>query len=414
MSETAAPAGTAGPHLLAAAYLADDTLKRCPYDLLSQLRDVAPVVRTAGGPWLVLDYQAAQSVLRNPAFSRSRAAADTLPTFIDPGPAADIWMSKMVSTDGERHRRLRSLVNKGFTPRAVEKWRPVVQSHANEILWTTHGRRRMEAVAEYAYPLPERVICTLLGVPASDSTRFEAWTAAIQNRVVTGRGAESARAAASQAILDFAAYLTALVAAHEPSTDGDVLSQLAFAEEEEGSRLSQRELVSVAMELIIGGHDTTANLITIGIYELASRPGLFSSFARGEFSVSDLVEELVRALSPVQLSLSRVATQNVEVAGHVIEAGDVVLVSLAAANRDPAAFPSAETFDPSTPAPHHIGFGVGAHYCLGANLARLEAQVALKAVLERLAGLHLTVSDSELTWREGSLVVAPTSLPVAW
>jgi cytochrome P450 len=315
-------------------------------------------------------------------------------------------MSKMVSTDGERHRRLRGLVNKTFTPRAVGKWRPVVQAHADEILRAAQGRRHMEAVSEYAYPLPEHVICTLLGVPASDRALFEGWTAAIQNRVVTGRGAESARAAAAQAILDFAAYLTELVSAHEPNPEGDLLSQLASAEEE-GSRLSQQELVSVAMELIIGGHDTTANLVTIGVYELARRPGLFSSFARGEFSIAGLVEELIRARSPVQLSLSRVATQTVEVAGHVIEAGDVVLVSLAAANRDPS-------FDPARPTSNHIGFGAGAHYCLGANLARLEAQVALAAVLERLAGLHLTVGEAELTWREGSLVIAPARLPVAW
>ena len=413
MNEKAAAASRVEPHQLAAGYLADDTVKRRPYDLLAELRETAPVVRTAGGPWLVLGYEAGQSVLRNPVFSRSRAAADTLPSFIDPGPAADIWMSKMVSTDGERHRRLRGLVNKAFTPRAVEKWRAVAASHADEILRTTQGQRHLEAVSEYAYPLPEHVICTLLGVPASDSALFEGWTAAIQNRVVTGRGAESARAAAAQAISDFAAYLTGLVAAHEPDPDGDVLSQLALAEEE-GSRLSQQELVSVAMELIIGGHDTTANLITVGIYELARRPGLFSSFARGEFSISGLVEELMRARSPVQLSLSRVATQTAEVAGHVIEAGDVVLVSLAAANRDPSAFLSPEAFDPSRPAPNHIGFGAGAHYCLGANLARLEAQVALTAVLERLAGLHLTVSDAELTWREGSLVIALASLPVAW
>jgi cytochrome P450 len=412
VSETAAAANRVVRHL-AADYLADDTLKRCPYDLLAQLRNAAPVVRTAGGPWLVLDYDAGQSVLRNPVFSRSRAAADTLPSFIDPGSAADIWMSKMVSTDGERHRRLRGLVNKAFTPRAVERWRPAVQAQAGELLRTTQERRHMEAVSEYAYPLPEHVICAMLGVPASDSPLFEAWTAAIQNRVVTGTGAESARAAAGQTILDFAAYLTELVSAHEPSPDGDVLSQLAFAEEE-GSRLSQQELVSVAMELIIGGHDTTANLITIGIYELARRPGLFPSFERGEFSVVGLVDELMRARSPVQLSLSRVATQTVEVAGHLIEAGDVVLVSLAAANRDPSAFSSPDTFNPSKPTSNHIGFGVGAHYCLGANLARLEAQVALTAVLERLAGLHLTVGDTELTWREGSLVVAPARLPVAW
>lgn len=412
MNETVA-ASRMEPHQLAAGYLADDTVKRCPYDLLAKLRQTAPVVRSTGGPWLVLDYEAGQSVLRNPVFSRSRAAADTLRSFIDPGPAADIWMSKMVSTDGERHRRLRGLVNKAFTPRAVGKWRPVVQAHADEILRAAQGRRHMEAVSEYAYPLPEHVICTLLGVPASDRALFEGWTAAIQNRVVTGRGAESARAAAAQAILGFAAYLTELVSAHEPNPEGDLLSQLASAEEE-GSRLSQQELVSVAMELIIGGHDTTANLITIGVYELARRPGLFSSFARGEFSIAGLVEELMRARSPVQLSLSRVATQTVEVAGNVIEAGDVVLVSLAAANRDPSAFPSPETFDPSKPAPNHIGFGVGAHYCLGANLARLEAQVALAAVLERLAGLHLMIGEAELTWREGSLVIAPARLPVAW
>jgi cytochrome P450 len=398
---------------LAHRYLADDAEKRSPYALLGELREAGPLIRTAGGPWLVLGYDAARTVLRDRRFSRSRAAADTLSSFLDPGPAADIWTAKMVSCDGETHRRLRLLVSKSFTPHAVERWRPMVESHASQILDGVTAQGRMEAVAEYAYPLPEHVICALLGVPLTDHVLFERWGAAIQNRVVTGTGRDEARAAAATAILEFSDYLSGVVAAHEPSPDGDLLSQLAYAEEE-GSRLSRQELVTIAMELINAGHHTTANLIAIGIYELARRPELFAVAAEGELRVEDLVEELLRARSPVQLSLSRVATETIELAGKTVEAGDVVLVSLASANRDPALFPGGDTFDPSRESSRHLAFGNGPHVCLGQHLARVEAQVALGAVLERLGGLHLTVREDELTWQQGSLVIAPARLPVAW
>jgi cytochrome P450 len=394
-------------------YLADDGEKRSPYDLLRRLRDAGPLIRTTGGPWLVLGYDLAKSVLRDPRLSRSRAAADTLPSFIDPGPAAEIWTSKMVSTDGETHRRLRLLVSKAFSPRAVGRWRPVAEARANEILDEVTPRGSMDAVAEYAYPLPEHVICSLLGVPVADRLLFERWTEAIQNRVVTGAGAGERRAAAADAILQFTEYLSGVVAAHEPDPEGDLLSQLAHAQEE-GSRLSRQELVTIAMEVIIGGHDTTANVIANAIYELARQPQLFAAAQRGEFTAEEFIEELLRARSPVQLSLTRVATETIELAGQIVQAGDVVMVSLASVNRDAAVFPGGDTFDPCRGGEKHMAFGHGPHFCLGSHLARLEAQVAIGALLERVPTLRLAESEDGLPWRQGSLVVAPARLPVSW
>jgi cytochrome P450 len=394
-------------------YLADDREKRSPYDLLRRLRDAGPLIRTTGGPWLVLGYDLAKSVLRDPRFSRSRAAADTLPSFIDPGPAAEIWKTKMVSSDGETHRRLRLLVSKAFSPRAVERWRQVAEARANEILDEVTPRGSMDAVAEYAYPLPEHVICTLLGVPVDDRLLFERWTEAMQNRVVTGTGAAERRAAAADAILQFTDYLSGVVAVHEPDPDGDLLSQLAYAEEE-GSRLSRQELVTVAMEVIVGGHDTTANLIANAIYELARRPELFAAARRRGFTADAFIEELLRARSPVQLSLTRVATESVELAGQTVEEGDVVMVSLASVNRDAVVFPDGDTFDPFRGGEKHMAFGHGPHFCLGSHLARLEGQVAIDALVQRLPTLRLTESEDALPWRQGSLVVAPARLPVTW
>jgi cytochrome P450 len=398
--------------LCAHRYLADDTEKRAPYDLLRTLREACPLIRTSGGPWLVLGYDLAKSVLRDARFSRSRAAADTLPSFLDPGRAAEIWTTKMVSTDGEAHRRLRLLVSKAFSPKAVGQWRPVAELRATEILDEVVPRGGMEAVADYAYPLPEHVICTLLGVPIADRALFERWTEAIQNRVVTGVGVGERRAAAASAILEFTDYLAGVVDEHEPDPEGDLLSQLAHAEEE-GSRLSRQELVTVAMEIIIGGHDTTANVIANAIYELARHPALFAAAQAGKFTVEEFIEELLRARSPVQLSLTRVATESVELAGATIEKGDVLMVSLASVNRDPAVFDGSDRFEPGR-AEKHMAFGHGPHFCLGSHLARLEAQVAIGALLERLDSLGLSESEAELPWRQGSLVVAPARLPVSW
>ena len=319
----------------------------------------------------------------------------------------------MVSSDGETHRRLRLLVSKAFSPRAVGRWRPVAEARAKEILDEVTPRGSMDAVAEYAYPLPEHVICVLLGVPVADRLLFEQWTETIQNRVVTGTGADARRAAAADAILQFTDYLSGVVAVHEPDPEGDLLSQLAYAEEE-GSRLSRRELVTVAMEVIVGGHDTTANLIANAIYELARRPELFAAARRGEFTVDEFIEELLRARSPVQLSLTRVATETVELAGQTVEQGDVVMVSLASVNRDAGVFPDGDTFDPFRGGEKHMAFGHGPHFCLGSHLARLEAQVAIDALVRRVSTLRLTESEDALPWRQGSLVVAPARLPVSW
>ena len=170
----------------------------------------------------------------------------------------------------------------------------------------------------------------------------------------------------------------------------------------------------VAMEVIIGGHDTTANVIANAIFELARRPDLFAAARQGEFTVEEFIEELLRARSPVQLSLTRVATETVELAGQTVEEGDVVMISLASVNRDAGAFPGGDTFDPRRGGEKHMAFGHGPHFCLGSNLARLEAQVAVGALLERMSTLRLTESEAALPWREGSLVVAPSRLPVSW
>jgi cytochrome P450 len=155
-------------------------------------------------------------------------------------------------------------------------------------------------------------------------------------------------------------------------------------------------------------------VIANAVYELARRPDLLAALRHGEFTVDEFIEELLRARSPVQLSLTRVATETVELAGQIVEEGDVLMVSLASVNRDPGVFPGGDTFDPRRGGEKHMAFGHGPHFCLGSHLARLEAQVAIDALVRRVATLRLAESEDALPWRQGSLVVAPARLPVSW
>jgi cytochrome P450 len=394
-------------------YLLDDAIKRAPHEILTRLRDASPVVPTSAGPWLVVGHELGQAMLRDPRFSRSLAARQTLESFLPPGPAADLWLSKVVSSDGESHRRLRGLLSRSFTPRAVDLWRPMMANMARELIDAVIAHGSMDVVAEFAYPLPEHVICALLGVPDDDHELFEAWTRKINNRVVAGPGSDDARRTAETAILEFAEHVGAVIRDRRQHLGNELLSQLIITEEE-GSRLNDLELVALTIELINGGHDTTATLITNGALTLAENPALFAELKATPQLVATFVEELLRMRSPVQLSLARVATEDVELAGHRIRAGEVVLVSLASGSRDSAVFVDADEFDLARDPNQHLAFGSGAHFCLGANLARAEAQVAFAELTERLPSLELVQPAGALPWRQGSLTTAPSSLPVRW
>ncbi len=191
------------------------------------------------------------------------------------------------------------------------------------------------------------------------------------------------------------------------------MSQLITLEEE-GDRLNERELVAVMTEIINGGHDTTASTITNGTFMLTQHPAQFDRLKADPSLVPSAVEEVLRFRSPVQLSLTRRTTDDVEIAGVIIPRGSTVVVALAGANREPGKFEEPDTFDIGRSPNRHLAFGNGGHFCLGAHLARVELEVAFDRIARRLPGLRLTTDVADLTWRTTTLVMAPAALPVAW
>jgi cytochrome P450 len=263
-----------------------------------------------------------------------------------------------------------------------------------------------DLLAQFAFPLPITVICELLGVPLHDRDSFRAWSNAIAAGMASGVD--------NRAVADaLAAYIHELIAAKRASLGDDLLSEL-IAVRDDTDRLTEHELVAMVFLLLIAGHETTVNLIGNGAYLLLTHPEQRARLAADPGLVPAAVEEFLRYESPVETSTPRFTTEPVEVGGVSIPAGELVLVALASANRDPERFAGADRFDIERSDSAHVAFGHGIHFCLGAPLARLEGQVAFETLLSRLPGLALAVPPDGLAWRPGLLMRGLVDLPVRW
>jgi len=316
----------------------------------------------------------------------------------------------MLNKDGEDHRRLRRLVTKAFTPRMVERLRPRVLEIADELIDRVESRGRMDLVEEFAFPLPITVIAELLGVPAADRDRFREWS----NAIVTPALSEEGLARFGELMQEFVDYLHALFEERRREPGDDLISALV-AVEEAGDSLDESELSSMVALLIVAGHETTVSLIGNATLALLQHPEQRAELEQHPELRSRAVEELVRYDGPVERTLTRWATVDVELGGRTIKRGDAVIAILGAADRDPSRFRAPDTLDLSAERDaKHVGFGRGSHYCLGAPLARLETEVALATLLRRLSGLRLAAPGDTLRWRPVPLFRSLAALPVAW
>ena len=396
-------------------YLLDYRHRRNPYGFLRELRNAEPVHQSSAGAWIISDHALAMDALRDERFSRGAAGYQTAATTFDAGPAVDLFRGRLVNSDGDTHMRRRKLVSRSFTPRAVAKWRPIIQETVDELIDAMEPRGSADLVPAFCYPVPERVICSMLGVPHDDHERFEAWTQVLNNRAIAGVDNEEQRRRAAQALIEFGDYVRDIIERRRNDPAEDLVSQL-IATEAEGDRMDETELVAMIVEMIGGGHDTTANTIANGVLTLLTHPDQFERVAADPDLIPGAVEEVLRYRSPVQLSLSRLTTEDVTYAGVTIPAGSIVLLSLAGANRDPALIEEPERFDVTRDPAHnrHLSFGFGAHHCLGASLARAEVQSALTTLISRLPSLQLAAVPDELPYRNLALITAPIKLPVSW
>jgi cytochrome P450 len=315
----------------------------------------------------------------------------------------------MLNKDGEDHRRLRRLVTKAFTPRMVEQLRPRIQEIADELIDAVESHGAMDLVDEFAFPLPITVIAELLGIPVADRDRFRRWTNAIMTPALTPEDMSQFGAAVDE----FVAYLRELFERRR-SLPGDDLVSALLQVEEGGDTLSEEELFSMVVLLIIAGHETTVSLIGNAVLGLLQHPEQRDALEIDPTRMSHAIEELLRYDGPIERTLSRWAATHVELGGQTIRRGEGVIVILGSANRDQSRFPDPDTLDFAREDVKHLAFGRGSHYCLGAPLARLEAEVALTTLLRRLPALRLAMSVEELRWRPVPLFRSLASLQVAW
>ncbi|MFF7194830.1 cytochrome P450 [Streptomyces sp. NPDC008079] len=386
-----------------------EEFRRDPYPVYAELRARGPVHRVVipegHEAWLVVGYEAGRALLNDARLSKvwSNAAPELGVRTVASG-------LSMLSTDPPVHSRLRKLVAREFTPRRVDAMAPRVQALADGMLdaMAKEPSRRGDLVESLAFPLPISVICDLLGVPFMDREQFRTWS-----NIALSTSSARARADAADAMNDF---LVRLVADKRERPGDDLMSALIHTADEDGDRLNAEELLGMAWVLLVAGHETTVNLISNGVLALLTHPEQLAALrADPEGLMEGAVEEILRYDGPVETPTYRFSTAPVEVGDTVIPGdGRLVLVALADADRDPARFPDPDRFDIRRDARGHIAFGHGIHYCLGAPLARLEARIALRGLLDRFPALALDADPAGLQWRGGLLIRGPERLPVRW
>ena len=377
------------------------------------LRAEGPVLRAKmprGLPcYLVTGFAEARSLLADPRLSKnSRRARELFEAKLPSGEAmqggvgADLSFH-MLNSDPPDHTRLRKLVNKAFTARTVARLRPRIEEITAELLDGLAGRETADLLPSFAAPLPITVICELLGVRTEDRTEFSAWS----RTLLSASQPEEMQDAAGKMF----GYLTELIAQKRAEPAEDLLSDLVHATDD-GDALTEAELVSMAFLLLVAGHETTVNLIANGVLALLREPEQLARLRADPSLLPNAVEEFLRFDGPIHLATLRFTAEPVEVGGVTIPEDEFVLISLLGANRDAERFPEPDQLDITRAAGGHLAFGHGIHYCVGAPLARLEAEIALGALLDRFPALTLDAKPDELRYRPSSLVHGLEALPV--
>jgi cytochrome P450 len=380
----------------ALAALADPAVLPDPYPVLAGLREASPFAEADGALVVAGRHEDCSAILRDP-----RSSSERNNSLLTPPEVRAQRAPSFLSLDPPDHTRLRRLVSKAFTPRAIARLEPRIRELSDELLTAAaakgdragdgaSGAGQLEVVSQLAYPLPVRIISELLGVPPGDHARFAGWSASLahslQPQFVAGDRAPAV-AAAQQARLEFADYFRELIAARRARPRDDLLSELIRAEDE-GQRLSEPELIATCVLLLVAGHETTVGLISNAILALLRHPEQLAALRADPGLAAGAVEETLRYDAPVQFT-GRVARGGMRVGPVSAPDGAVLLLLLAATGRDPEVFADPDSFDIRRGAGNHLAFAAGPHFCLGAPLARLEATIALQAFATRVAGPEL-------------------------
>ena len=388
-----------------------------PYPTYHRLRSENPICRSILGNWVLTRYEDVKIILRDRRVSNNKK------------PKAIQEKSKYLQNQGKNihaianasskflffmnppdHTRLRCLVSKAFSPVVIERMRPQIQTIVDECLDKALSRGEMDIIGDLAVPLPVNVIARMLGVPSNDAQeQLHQWTLTL-SRILDPLISLEEYEKMNKAILEFQEYFRHLISQREKAPQDDLISYL-IAVRDESDKLNEEEVISICMLLFATGEETTVNTIGNGMLALLHHPEQMEKLKQEPEIIQTAVEEMLRYDSPVQMTY-RIAIENLEIGNQTIKEGENILLSLGAANRDPAQFPNPDQFNIFRQENHHLAFGDGIHRCLGATLAHLEAEIAINSLLQQLPKLKL--SSDQLEWRKNFVLRGLKALPVTF
>jgi cytochrome P450 len=391
----------------------DPVFRADPYPTYNNLRETRPVLRSALGLLVLSRHRDCVALLHNPQTSTDQRNSELFKAYLqtldfDPFEARE---PSFLFLDPPDHTRLRGLVSHAFTPRRVRDLGPRMQEIVDELIDARIGEKTMEVIEDLAYLVPVRVICELLGVPASDQAIFKEWSRDLARGLdpdfMIPADVRERQMKASEGLQE---YFEGLIAERTRDPGEDMLSALIQAEQE-GEKLTHGELLSTLGLLLIAGHETTVNLIGNGFLQFSRYPDEYAKLKADPSLARSAVEEVLRFDPPVQIT-GRIAMTDLTFDGEVLQAGSQGICVLGAVNRDPEEFgPNADTLDITRSPNNHVAFGAGIHFCVGAPLARMEAQIALQTFARRIGDFELT---EEPSYREAFVLRGLSKLPIAF
>ncbi|QWH17914.1 cytochrome P450 [Bacillus mycoides] len=395
--------------------LASAQFKEDAYEIYKESRKMQPILFVneveIGKEWLITRYEDALPLLKDNRLKKDMAnvfSQDTKNMYLSVD-NSDHLTTHMLNSDPPNHSRLRSLVQKAFTPKMITQLDGRIQRIADDLISEIERKGTLNLVDDYSFPLPIIVISDMLGIPKEDQAKFRIWSHAV---IASPETHEEIKETEKQ-LSEFITYLQYIVDVKRKDPKEDLVSALILAENE-GHKLSAPELYSMIMLLIVAGHETTVNLITNTVLALLENPNQLQLLKDNPKLIDSAIEEGLRYYSPVEVTTARWAAEPFQIHEQTIQKGDMIVIALASANRDETVFENKEVFDITRENNRHIAFGHGSHFCLGAPLARLEAKIAITTLLKRMPELQIKGNRQDIKWQGNYLMRSLEELPLTF
>lgn len=395
--------------------LASAQFKEDAYEIYKESRKKQPILFVnqveIGKEWLITRYEDALPLLKDNRLKKdwTNVFSQDIKNMYLSVDNSDHLTTHMLNSDPPNHSRLRSLVQKAFTPKMIAQLDGRIQRIADDLISDIERKGTLNLVDDYSFQLPIIVISEMLGIPKEDQAKFRIWSHAV---IASPETPEEIKETEKQ-LSEFITYLQYLVDIKRKEPKEDLVSALILTESE-GHKLSARELYSMIMLLIVAGHETTVNLITNTVLALLENPNQLQLLKDNPKLIDSAIEEGLRYYSPVEVTTARWAAEPFQIHDRTIEKGDMVVIALASANRDETVFENPEVFDITRENNRHIAFGHGSHFCLGAPLARLEAKIAITTLFNRMPELQIKGNREEIKWQGNYLMRSLEELPLTF